>query len=381
MPNNKPTKKRPSGITWLAFMAGVTTTSIAMTAFLLLSAPHTTTDKTELATTALTTVEFRKLHDIKNISGTLRTNKTIPGLPEGHLVTSLTETPVPLGAATPIAELNGEPLFLLPTNIGMWRDLTPGAVGKDVYALQKYLRQTGHRTTKPTSTYDRATAQQLTKLLTKQGYKHLTKPPADEQPAPHSDTPQTTNSTNQAPPPWIMPCKKDWFLGVSPPIKEVTAGNLTLGTRITPENHLTASGANTTFVVADGGTTAREITRHTSAQQLELQLSNTTAIPITSVNATEEHSEFVITPDKNHTELPQGVTTAQIVLASTPTQVLAVPQRAIRSDEQLGTHVLKVDPTTESGSTPVPVTTGFVGQEWVEVTNTDLSTADQLILP
>lgn len=387
MPSDPPSFNRRLGAIWFAFMAGITVTSIAVTLFLLATTPTRHASTLQLSETASAAVEYRELRASKVVSGKLQLGSTIGGLPEGQKVTGITKHSVPNGAATPVAELNGEPVFALPSETGLWRDLTPGDVGKDVRDIQDYLRKNGYRKSKVTGTYDKATSEQLARLLTKAGYGHLTKAPSLEAPPVEANAPAAIageqGSQPEAPagPAWIMPCRQQWFFAVPASLTEVGPGNLRLGATTNPESHFTTSGSATRYVVADGGRVAQEIGDRARSGSLALSIKDMQPATITSVNSTTEHSEFIIALAPNSEPMTQEVVTANIELDRTPGNVLAVPQRAIRDDEQHGTHVLKITPDTETGQTIVPVTTGFVGQGWVAVTSPDLAASDQVVIP
>lgn len=76
--------------------------------------------------------------------------------------------PVPSGAV--LAEVAGRPLIALAGPVAMYRDLRPGARGKDVAQLQAALRGLGLTVTDPPGTYAATTERAVRQLYARLGY-------------------------------------------------------------------------------------------------------------------------------------------------------------------------------------------------------------------
>lgn len=101
------------------------------------------------------------------------TESGVPGAPQGAervVVTAVTVAPG--DTLTPgrlLAEVSGRPVFALPRDIPLYRDIAPGDVGKDVEALQQVLLDLGHGGGRP-GTFDEGTQAALGRLYRDAGY-------------------------------------------------------------------------------------------------------------------------------------------------------------------------------------------------------------------
>ncbi|MFE7811038.1 peptidoglycan-binding protein [Streptomyces sp. NPDC057433] len=100
-------------------------------------------------------VEHRVLKDTVVLRGTVRAGQTVDVAPQsagadGAGAPVVTRVPVEAGrrvkAGQVVLEVSGRPVFVLPGGIPVYRDLKPGAEGRDVAQLQSALRGLGHDT-------------------------------------------------------------------------------------------------------------------------------------------------------------------------------------------------------------------------------------------
>ncbi|MFI6465523.1 peptidoglycan-binding protein [Streptomyces sp. NPDC050538] len=100
-------------------------------------------------------VEHRVLKDTIVLRGTVRAGQTVEVAPQsaggdGAGAPVVTRVPVKAGQRVRdgqvVLEVSGRPVFVLPGAIPVYRDLRPGAEGRDVAQLQSALRGLGHDT-------------------------------------------------------------------------------------------------------------------------------------------------------------------------------------------------------------------------------------------
>ena len=98
-------------------------------------------------------VEHRVLKDTIVLRGTVRADQTVEVAPRsagGDGTPVITRVPVEAGqrvkAGQVLLEVSGRPVFVLPGDVPAYRDLRPGAEGRDVAQVQSALRGLGHDT-------------------------------------------------------------------------------------------------------------------------------------------------------------------------------------------------------------------------------------------
>ncbi|MFC1431419.1 peptidoglycan-binding protein [Streptacidiphilus sp. N1-3] len=131
-------------------------------------------------------VQLQVLRSTVVLRGTFSNGRTVSSLPSSVATTSATAPGAgaalmvtgvfvhqdqKVAAGVPLVEYSGRPVFVLPGEIPAYRDLLPGATGKDVVQLQKALESLGYSTTSDNSgTFGHATKMALTRLYEKMGY-------------------------------------------------------------------------------------------------------------------------------------------------------------------------------------------------------------------
>lgn len=126
-------------------------------------------------------VERRVLEALQVTRGTVLAPSqatVLAGAPgEGELAVVVTGLPVPLGsdvtAGGVAVEINGRPVFALPGEIPVYRDMRPGDVGPDVAAVQESLRSLGYLvadTERAAETFGYSTQRAIRSLYENAGY-------------------------------------------------------------------------------------------------------------------------------------------------------------------------------------------------------------------
>ncbi|WP_018544970.1 hypothetical protein [Streptomyces sp. LaPpAH-108] len=144
---------------WLAGMtaASVLLTGAGVAAAQLIRSPAQAAAETAPPEADVLTapVEHRVLKDTVVLRGTVRAGQTVEVAPQssggdGAGAPVVTRVPVKAGqrvkAGQVVLEVSGRPVFVLPGDIPVYRDLKPGAEGRDVAQLQSALRGLGHGT-------------------------------------------------------------------------------------------------------------------------------------------------------------------------------------------------------------------------------------------
>ncbi|CCK29874.1 hypothetical protein BN159_5495 [Streptomyces davaonensis JCM 4913] len=144
---------------WLAGMAAasVLLTGAGVAAAQLIRSPAQAAAETAPPEADVLTapVEHRVLKDTVVLRGTVRAGQTVEVAPQssgadGSGAPVVTRVPVKAGqrvkAGQVVLEVSGRPVFVLPGDIPVYRDLRPGAGGRDVAQLQSALRGLGHDT-------------------------------------------------------------------------------------------------------------------------------------------------------------------------------------------------------------------------------------------
>ncbi len=103
--------------------------------------------------------------------------------PGGGIVTRLPLSPgAPVEPGTLLAEVEARPVFAAELSYPLYRDITPGASGDDVAALQDFLTRLGYSTGDSRGSYGRATEGALQRFYRDRGYEApRTSVPTDDQ--------------------------------------------------------------------------------------------------------------------------------------------------------------------------------------------------------
>ncbi|WP_354641198.1 peptidoglycan-binding domain-containing protein [Kitasatospora camelliae] len=125
-------------------------------------------------------VERRVLVDSVVLRGQVTAVQTVvvTPVPPGGGRAVITRLPVPAGGSVepgrPIAEVSGRPVFALPGELPVYRDLRPGTTGPDVKQLQQALETLGFTSAGDApGTYGPKTAAAVKSFYTSQGYDPL----------------------------------------------------------------------------------------------------------------------------------------------------------------------------------------------------------------
>jgi len=130
-------------------------------------------------------VERRVLRDILVVRGDVRPDaqfELTPAAGDGRaIVTAVRVRPGDrVAAGAVLAEISGRPLFLLPGTVPAYRDLKPGADGRDVAQLQAALAGLGYRSRDRRGVFGTGTKSALRAFYTSRGYEPLPVDPADD---------------------------------------------------------------------------------------------------------------------------------------------------------------------------------------------------------
>ncbi|MCX5377325.1 peptidoglycan-binding protein [Streptomyces sp. NBC_00091] len=140
------------------------------------------------ASTLADRVERRVLTSSVVVRGTVAAEQSLTVSPGGGatggakpVVTRVGKQPgASVQAGEALVEVSGRPVFALPGALPVYRDLKPGATGKDVGQLQASLKALGHSTgSDPEGTYGAGTKAAVTKFYAALGYSPRPADPGD----------------------------------------------------------------------------------------------------------------------------------------------------------------------------------------------------------
>ncbi|MCL2471394.1 MAG: hypothetical protein FWF25_06610 [Propionibacteriaceae bacterium] len=279
----------------------------------------------------------------------------------------VTRLPVGVGSqvdtGTVIAEISGQPVFVMTGAVPAYRDMAPGDKGTDVEQLQRSLQAMNLLRTTTVGTYDSATAQAAGKLFTGNGYAN----------------------------PGLMPLGTVVFVPALPATVGSVAtqvgadagdpGLMTLDSG-DPVVHATIPAGQETGVATGQSVTIRdEVNRRDGAGtvdsigQFTPQQTDSSGVP----SAPGFPVTVTVTSGVDASWVGASVAVT-ITMASTPAEVLSVPVAAVQTAQDGHTYVTVSD---TSGTHDIQVTTGMIAQGVVEVTAaTDgaLQAGDQVVV-
>ncbi|MGO3885007.1 MAG: hypothetical protein ACTJHU_01810 [Mycetocola sp.] len=275
-----------------------------------------------------------------------------------------------------VGAVSGQPVFVLPAPLALYRDLRVGDRGDDVSSLQDALRETG-ADVDTTGWVDWKTRAAVTRLFEDHGFPSPTSAgsPAGTAPADDSETPVTPTSPahtggGEDPDPFVLPYTS--FVPLSVPEATVVSA-LTIGARVTDDSPLVSvqTSGNTVSFRADAVQAAdyepdQTVTISADGQQLNGTVTRVGEFAEASEGKPPGRDITAGSDDDRFAELAAGLSVTITPEGQHATST-AVPTVALRHDAD-GDFVLIVegdDPETDlAPPRRVGVTVDYAGNGW-----------------
>lgn len=306
-----------------------------------------------------------------------------------------------VGAAKPLMEYSGRPVFALPGAIPVYRDLLPGESGKDIAQLQKALRKLGYSTYPDTTgTFSTGTEDAVRQLYQAMGYPvpvTMSQPAASTAPdqqtgasqPPVEKTPTTTPTPVPLP---MVPASELIFVPTLParvasvpvsvgdqvkgPVVTLAQGGPTLTGMLDPsDSGLVKTGMSVQIMDDTTGLTAAGTVASVGAVTTGPSSQTSGASGAGAMDSgdpgagaiTGAYAPLAITPTNPWPAQFDGENVRiTITAAATSGPVLAVPEAAISAGADSMTSVTVVTP--DGSQVVIPVTAGVSANGMVQVT-------------
>lgn len=330
------------------------------------------------------TAENRVVDDSATFAGVVSAGATIAvkaaGLPSVAVVTRRGVTPGNRAAFGSLAAvISGDPYFLLPGPLPLYRDLAAGDAGDDVAALQRSLTRAGYEAP-VTGTVGSRTIAATRELFASDGFVLPTRT-SEASSAPASASPSASPSASVPVVEPVIPFRQLLTL----PAEGTVTGSVTVATTVTEDTALVSVRTSSTFVQFTADVVSADALKPGGRATIRSQSGTTIAATIRSVGAFHEGtgSELSgkpvrIEPVDQKAALPVGQSVT-VVTAGSHASGVAVPLTAVRQDASGSYVVLRhgsSSPGTASpGSATVRITVERSADGWAAVTG-DVSAGD-----
>jgi peptidoglycan hydrolase-like protein with peptidoglycan-binding domain len=263
-----------------------------------------------------------------------------------------------------VAEVSDRPVFVLPGDLPLWRDLVPGESGKDVGELQTALAELGYSSGADQYGYFGAGTEAAVQAF----YQAIGYPPATQSVA--------AGKKGAAPPPAIVPMSEAWFapslpaevITVSAGVGDTATGSLI---SIAPEGSLRLTGqldpSEQALVKAGMGVSVySSVTGYNGTGRIS---SVGTSIVQAGTDGSPPYVPVGIAPSSSWPTSLNGQNVQVTITAVTSGRpVLAVPVAAVSYDAAGQAQVIVAG--RDGAEQRIPVRTGMSAGGYVEITGT-----------
>lgn len=365
-------------------------------------APPNETTLTEPVTTTV-------VSETASFTGVVKPRSIYPVINPGGIVTRLPLTlgaPVDVGVV--VAEVAARPIFAVTLAYPLYREITPGATGDDVGAVQQLLAQLGYEISDASGTYGRSTERALRGFYQDRGYEAPTtsSPTDDDVDAAVAEADAAAEQVGNAPDPAsaaaaqtsLSNAKEKYYelrakqgTVVSP--RELAALPALPGSVVQVSGALGSGSEGSLLDIGIGGLVvvidlpSERVQTIATGQAVEVQLGSEIVTgkvdvvdpPSMPGNSTAQSGEASASANRTATiasddpsALPESAldlpVPVRVVVATSDGPVLAVPLSAIFEDVGGKSYV---EVPTSKGRDRVAITTGVIGDGLVEISTSD----------